>query len=427
MINPVRAFIVASLLFGSMIIVATPPLRGPDETAHFLRAYGVAAGDIVPAIRDAQGRKGVFLPASLHAGFQYFEDVQATEKVEGWSGPVFRAYFDRPPASGEPGADFAFVLYAGSEGYTPIPYLPQAAAALIARALDLDFLATFYLMRFAGLIAMTALIAFAIAIVPQVGWAFFAIAMLPAAFYGRSVINADGAALATAMMVSGLWLRGMLFPQMRIAGRESFWMMLNALAKPTNAALVLLELANYSSPHVWRLFRMVVVILPAIAVTALWSFRSQADTAAWRMVELTGYDLTAFDPVFKIRHLLADPLHFPAAIVRTMQNMGAGELGRQVIGVLGLFDTVLEGWVYPALTIFLFGTFLAALPANYATRRRIAIGTAVTGLAYVLGVYFICYLVFTPHDSGSMPSPSLHCSTVLRTRGSARFWPPRAR
>jgi hypothetical protein len=32
-----------------------------------------------------------------------------------------------------------FVAYAGSEGYSPVAYLPQVAAALMARALDLDF------------------------------------------------------------------------------------------------------------------------------------------------------------------------------------------------------------------------------------------------------------------------------------------------
>jgi hypothetical protein len=63
--NPVTAFAAVSLLFGTLIILATPPLRGPDETAHFLRAYGVALGDIVPSSRDAEGRKGVdALPGS---------------------------------------------------------------------------------------------------------------------------------------------------------------------------------------------------------------------------------------------------------------------------------------------------------------------------------------------------------------------------
>ena len=108
---------------------------------------------------------------------------------------------DRPPT---------FVAYAGSEGYSPVAYLPQVVAVLVARALDLDFIPTFYLMRFAGLAALTGLIAYAIAMVPNLAWAFLAISMLPAALYGRSVINADGSALAAAMVVMALWLRGIL-------------------------------------------------------------------------------------------------------------------------------------------------------------------------------------------------------------------------
>jgi hypothetical protein len=41
--RPLRAFVLSSLLFGCLMIGAAPPLRGPDERAHFLRAYGVAA------------------------------------------------------------------------------------------------------------------------------------------------------------------------------------------------------------------------------------------------------------------------------------------------------------------------------------------------------------------------------------------------
>ena len=73
--NPVTTFAAASLLFGSLIILATPPLRGPDETAHFLRAYGAAAGDIIPSLRDEYGRKGVLLPPRLQAGFDYFDSL----------------------------------------------------------------------------------------------------------------------------------------------------------------------------------------------------------------------------------------------------------------------------------------------------------------------------------------------------------------
>ena len=185
-----------SLLFGTLIILATPPLRGPDETAHFLRAYGVAQGDIVPSIRDAEGRKGVLVPPRLYEGFDFFESVRIKEKEAGFGyGPVFQAYFSRRPARADSDRPPTFVAYAGSEGYSPVAYLPQVVAALVARALDLDFVPTFYLMRFAGLAALTGLIAYAIAMVPNLAWAFLAISMLPAAIYGRSVINADGSAL----------------------------------------------------------------------------------------------------------------------------------------------------------------------------------------------------------------------------------------
>ncbi len=35
----------------SSLVVAAPPLRGPDETTHFLRACGVGTGDIGAPVR----------------------------------------------------------------------------------------------------------------------------------------------------------------------------------------------------------------------------------------------------------------------------------------------------------------------------------------------------------------------------------------
>src|SRR5262249_36300685 len=37
--RPASIFVLLSLTFGSIIIFANPPLRGPDEIAHFLRIY----------------------------------------------------------------------------------------------------------------------------------------------------------------------------------------------------------------------------------------------------------------------------------------------------------------------------------------------------------------------------------------------------
>ena len=396
-LRPTPAFIVLSLLFGTLIILATPPLRGPDETAHFLRAYGAAQGDIVPSLRDAQGRKGVLLPPTLYDGFEFFEAVRVREKQAGFGyGPVFRDYYNRPAT---PAAAAAFVPYGGSEGYSPIAYLPQIAAALVARVLDLDFVPTLYLMRFAGLAALTALIAFAIAMAPGLAWTLVAIAMLPAALYGRSVISADGSALATAMVVTVCWLRALVAPHLYLPGRQSFWLMLGALTKPTNLAFVLLTPLG-AKPRRWQ--RAALTILPAIAVGLLWSVGSGADTAAWRMTEFTGHSPAAFDPAARLAHALAHPLHFAAAVINALGAQHLAELWRQVVGVLGLFDTVLQPWVYPALTALLLGTFFTRLPLPSTMRAQAALVAAAAALTYAAATYLVCYLAFTPPQADTV-------------------------
>jgi uncharacterized membrane protein len=399
-ISPLRILLSGSLLFGILLILVTPPLRGPDETAHFLRAYGIAHGDFIPSTRDSQGRKGVFLPARLYEGFNHFESVREKSK-EGGYGPVFRAYFGHRPTA-DPDAPPVFVPYGGSEGYSPVAYVPQSAAALVARMLDLDFVATQYLMRLAGLIAITGLLALAIALVPALAWPLVVIAMLPAALYGRSVINADATALAGAMMVIALWLRGMLHPQPGGAGRQSFWMTLGALTKPPNVTFVMLELfaPPERSKQRWR--TLALTALPAIAVALLWSVASGSDTASWRMVEITGHEPSAYDPLGRILYLLRNPLHFPISVFHALREKDLIELWNQVIGVLGLFDTVLHAWVYPTLTATLLASFVGRIPSTPAIRLRLALGAAATTLCYAIVVYFICYLVFTPLDADSV-------------------------
>jgi len=41
---PARAYVCLAALFGAFLLVATPPLQVPDETAHLLRAWAIAHG-----------------------------------------------------------------------------------------------------------------------------------------------------------------------------------------------------------------------------------------------------------------------------------------------------------------------------------------------------------------------------------------------
>jgi hypothetical protein len=62
---PASVFALLSLFFGSAIIVANPPLRGPDEISHFLRIYSYTRGELLP-VTEIDGRKGVFVERVLY-------------------------------------------------------------------------------------------------------------------------------------------------------------------------------------------------------------------------------------------------------------------------------------------------------------------------------------------------------------------------
>src|SRR5256886_3337234 len=51
-----------------------PPLRGPDEVAHFLRIHSYARGELLPAV-EVGGRKGILIERELHAQLAFFKNA----------------------------------------------------------------------------------------------------------------------------------------------------------------------------------------------------------------------------------------------------------------------------------------------------------------------------------------------------------------
>jgi len=394
--DPAVLFALISLLAGALLIAITPPLRGPDEAEHFLRAFGVAQGDLMPALRDAQGHKGLYLPARLDRDLKFFGDKIYAHRTPGFSyWSVFAAHAQQAPL---PAADAdlpVFALYGGAEGYSPIPYLPYAPAVLIGQAAHLDFLAMLYLMRVCGLLATTAVAALAIALVPRLKWAFLLIALLPTAVYSRSVLSADGASLACAMMAVALMSRGTLAPAADRPWQQSLWLALGALAKPPQLALILLEGMKRpmrALPRHWK--SAAIVMLPSVILAGLWTIASSADVAAYRRLAYMDVQLEHFDPVWKLHYMVHDPLLFPRLLLHLFTDYGF-QLWQQLIGVLGWLDAPLAGWTYPVLTALLAASFVGPLGADRPTSRRIAGACALAVLGYCFAVVFIFFLVWT--------------------------------
>jgi Predicted membrane protein (DUF2142) len=394
--DPAVLFALIALLAGSLLIAVTPPLRGPDEAQHFLRAYGLTQGDLVPNTRDAQGHKGLYLPARIARELSFFEDKKFAHRTPGFSyWDVFAAHArDLQPLSADADTPL-FVRYGGAEGYSPISYLPYAAAIAIGRAGQLDFLTMLYLSRVFGLLAVTAVTAFALALAPRLGWAFFVIALLPSSLYSRAVISADGPSLACAMMAVALMLRGVISPAADRPWQQSLWLALGALTKPPQLALVLLELMKRRArawPRQWK--AAAVVMLPSAILTGVWTIATSADVAAYRLTEFMDVRLEEFDPIWKLRFMLHEPLLFPRLLVHSFTDYGV-QMWQQLIGVLGWLDAPLAGWTYPVLTALMLASFLRPLETSRATGRRVALACALAVAGYCFAVFLIFFLVWT--------------------------------
>jgi hypothetical protein len=400
---PAIVFALLSLAFGSAIIVANPPLRGPDEISHFLRIYSYSRGELLPTA-EIDGRKGIFVERKLYDRLYFFKNSGewfARNREEGVRyGEIMAEYRRITGASGDQVAQGpVFAPFAGTEGYTPIAYAPYVLAGAIGRLLGLDLPELLFLMRFLGLVVFTAVAAYAIAVTPALKWGFVLIAMLPVSLYNRVVLSADGAALSYALLITALCFRAAWKPLDGRVWERTLWMTLCVLAKQPQIVFVLLELMVGrlgDLPRRWR--SLAIVVLPGVILSPLWVVGVSADVAAWRVREGHNYPPEHFDALWKLSYMWEHPFHFPLAAWTAFRDWGA-PLWPELIGILGWQDVPLRPWTYLVLTILLLLMPLQKLPLDGATRARVAVMTGLAALSYIVIVYLIFFLTYTPVDS----------------------------
>ena len=400
---PAIVFASLSLAFGLAIIVVNPPLRGPDEISHFLRIHSYARGELLPTTA-IDGRKGLFVERELYDQLYFFKDSGewfAKARNEGARYCEIMAEYRSITGAGsdEVTPRPMFAPFAGTEGYSPVAYAPYVLAAAMGRLLGLDLPERLFLMRFFGLVVFTAVAAYAIAITPTLKWAFMLVAMLPVALYNRTVLSADGAALSYALVITALCFRAASKPLAGGVWERSLWMTLCVLAKQPQTVFVLLELMGgrlKELPRRWR--SLAIVVLPGVILSPLWVVGVSADVAAWRVREGHNYPPEHFDPLWKLAYMWEHPYHFPLAAWAAVRDWGA-PLWPELIGILGWQDIPLPPWTYLVLTVFLLLVPLQRLPLDGATRARVAVMTGLAALSYIVVVYLIFFLTYTPVDS----------------------------
>ena len=131
--RPVSIFVLLSLAFGSIIIFVNPPLRGPDEIAHFLRIYSYSRGELLPRT-ELNARKGIFVSPELYNQIYFFKtagEVFARSREEGMRYAQIMAEYPKLADTNwdEPEQASMFAPFAGTEGYNPVASTPASAAA----------------------------------------------------------------------------------------------------------------------------------------------------------------------------------------------------------------------------------------------------------------------------------------------------------
>ena len=125
--RPASIFVFLSLAFGLIIIFANPPLRGPDEIAHFLRIYSYARGELLP-VTEINARKGIFVSPGLYNQLYFFKtagEVFARSTEEGMRYGHIMAEYSRLANIQDDETEQAsmFAPFAGTEGYNPVAYI----------------------------------------------------------------------------------------------------------------------------------------------------------------------------------------------------------------------------------------------------------------------------------------------------------------
>jgi hypothetical protein len=395
--RPAFVFIVFSFAFGSAISVVVPPLRGPDEIAHFLRIYSYTRGVFLPAT-EVDGRKGIFVERELHTQLSFFKDAGERffrNREQGLRyGEIMKEYPHPGPTFDEEEPATKFMPFAGTEGYSAAAYAPYILAAAIGKLLKLDFPNMLLLMRQLGLITFTVVAAYAIQLTPTLKWAFVLIAMLPVSIYNRSVLSADGAALAYGLVVTAL-----SFSAVQRHGRvweRSLWMTLCALSKQPQIVFVVLELMVGRMTKLRRRWSsLALIVVPSFILSPLWVLAVSADIAVWRLAQAETYPREYFDPLWKLAYMWEHPLHFPLAAWTSVTVWG-DRLWPELIGILGWQDIWLPTWTYFVLTVILLLVPLQKLNLDRAARARVAVITGLAVLGYIVTVYLIFFLTYTP-------------------------------
>jgi uncharacterized membrane protein len=367
-------YLVVALVWGLALVVVTPPFQVPDEPAHFLRAWGLAEGQVFPP-RDiketlpsnvftlpSQFPVGPILDPSPYTGYQSSKVLQLLKQ------PISRVH------------EVRFVQ--GTPSQNPLAYVPQAIGIWVAELARWSPMGAFYLARIFNLFAGLALVFLALRLVPFGKTMLLIVGLFPVTLSEMASVSPDSLMIGGAMLFTALVLN--LSSRTTIRDRDMGLVLgvgvLLLTVKPSYFPLVALvfmlrrrQFASGKRFWIWVpgiaaavLFVSIVAVLATPASPPGYPFVAQAPIGA--------------DMMAQFRHVILHPLTFANAMLNTFGASGIS-YGYWMVGLLGWL-TINVSQVAVLVLLGLIVVFIAGIegePPVGARRRSVLLLTWLAG------------------------------------------------
>jgi uncharacterized membrane protein len=367
------AFLFYGLAATAMLSFLMPPYQNPDEPSHFMRAAQIATGSLLGA-RNA-GNDIQTSDPNIMLSRVPFRGIQASA-----ANKTTALMYEE--ATKVAWSDDLSRQYVYTAAYPPFFYLPAALAISIGRTLSLPVISSLYLARILTGIASVLIASLAIYLSGGASAWIFSILALPMTLSQMTACSQDGLALSLSALFVALIAPTVM---KEIATSRQRFMLSSA---------VLSFVAMSRPPYAFLSLMLFVVPGISLRLKVTGAFAVVAVTISWAVFAgiyaeaptRPGFNVNVAE---QLRHMMAHPLAFPAAMARSALHSGGFYL-ESFIGRLGWVDVTLS-------PIVLIGTgIMVALSSLTIPRFAPAsppprFATAVTPF---LSVIFSCTAIF---------------------------------
>lgn len=188
------------MLFGLFFLFCLPPAQVPDENVHFIHAYDVAKGHLLPA-HNNEGWAATTAPVEFLSVFQRSSRFWA-DRGQRWTWQDSRELLNLRLSGEEYPVSMAQVSI-----YSFLPYLPQAAGIRVGRWLNLSPLPLFYAGRLGSLVFGVICVILAVRLTPIGKLLFGAVALFPLTVQQIASVSADGPTIGLTLVLLAALLR----------------------------------------------------------------------------------------------------------------------------------------------------------------------------------------------------------------------------